>query len=80
MGFVLPVLFMFRPLAAEWDLLAWGRFVEWSGNSLRLGLITALLSVRDRAGAGVRAAPHARSRDPRGGADSPAWVTRFRVP
>ncbi len=45
MGFVLPVLFMLRPLAAEWDLLAWGKFVEWSGNSLRLGLVTALLAV-----------------------------------
>ncbi len=45
MGFVLPVLFMLRPLAAEWDLLAWGKFLEWSGNSLRLGLITALLAV-----------------------------------
>jgi iron(III) transport system permease protein len=45
LGFVLPVLFMFRPLAADWNTLAWGRFVEWSGNSLRLGLITAVLSV-----------------------------------
>jgi iron(III) transport system permease protein len=45
MGFVLPVAFMLRPLAAEWDLLAWGKFLEWSGNSLRLGLITALLAV-----------------------------------
>jgi iron(III) transport system permease protein len=45
MGFVLPVLFMLRPLAGGWDLLAWGKFVEWSGNSLRLGLITAVLSV-----------------------------------
>jgi len=45
MGFVFPVLFMLRPLAAEWELLAWGKFIEWSLNSLRLGLITALLSV-----------------------------------
>ena len=45
MGFVLPVVFMLRPLAAGWDLLAWGKFLQWSGNSLRLGLITALLAV-----------------------------------
>ena len=45
MGFVLPVLFMLRPLAAEWELLAWGKFMQWSGNSLRLGAITASLAV-----------------------------------
>jgi len=45
MGFVLPVLFMLRPLAAGWELLAWGKFLEWSGNSLRLGAITASLAV-----------------------------------
>ncbi len=45
MGFVLPVLFMFRPLVADWEVLAWGKFVQWSGNSLRLGLVTAVLSV-----------------------------------
>ena len=45
MGFVLPVVFMLRPLAAEWELLAWGKFMEWSLNSLRLGATTALLAV-----------------------------------
>lgn len=44
-GFVLPVAFMLRPLAADWQLLQWGRFVEWSLNSLRLGAVTAVLSV-----------------------------------
>jgi iron(III) transport system permease protein len=45
MGFVAPVLFMLRPLwTQDWDL-PWARFVEWSLNSLRLGLITALLAV-----------------------------------
>jgi iron(III) transport system permease protein len=44
-GFVLPVLFMLRPLAADWEILQWSRFVEWSWNSMRLGLITAVLSV-----------------------------------
>ena len=58
MGFVLPVLFMLRPLAAEWDLLAWGKFLEWSGNSLRLGLITALLAVAIALGLARCGDPH----------------------
>ncbi len=44
-GFVLPVLFMLRPLAADWGILPWSRFSEWSWNSMRLGLVTAVLSV-----------------------------------
>ena len=44
-GFILPVAFMLRPLAADWELLQWAKFVEWSLNSLRLGVLTALLSV-----------------------------------
>jgi iron(III) transport system permease protein len=45
MGFVLPVLFMLRPLAAGWTELAWDQFLTWSLNSVRLGAITALLAV-----------------------------------
>ncbi len=45
MGFFAPVLFMLRPLAADWSVLPWGRFVEWAGNSVRLGGITAALAV-----------------------------------
>jgi iron(III) transport system permease protein len=30
MGFVLPVLFMLRPLAADWSVLPWDRFVQWA--------------------------------------------------
>lgn len=45
MGFVLPVLFMLRPLAADWSVLPWDRFVEWSFNSVRLGVISAALAV-----------------------------------
>ena len=45
MGFVLPVLFMLRPLAAGWGELAWGQFLMWSFNSVRLGAITAVLAV-----------------------------------
>jgi len=44
-GFVLPVVFMLRPLAADWEILPWSRFAEWSWNSMRLGLVTAVLSV-----------------------------------
>jgi len=45
MGFVLPVCFMLRPLAADWSVLPWQRFLEWAGNSVRLGSITAALAV-----------------------------------
>ena len=45
MGFVLPMLFMLRPLAAEGSVLAWDRFFLWSFNSVRLSVITALLAV-----------------------------------
>ena len=45
MGFVLPVLFMLRPLTADWATLPWSRFGEWAFNSVRLGAITAALAV-----------------------------------
>ena len=45
MGFVAPVLFMIRPLLADWSELPWERFLVWAGNSLRLGLISAVLAV-----------------------------------
>ncbi len=45
MGFVLPVLFMLRPLAADWSVLPWDRFLQWAFNSLRLGAISAALAV-----------------------------------
>jgi len=44
-GFVLPLLFMLRPLAADWSVLPWDRFLRWSFNSLRLGVISAALAV-----------------------------------
>ena len=44
-GFVLPVLFMLRPLIADWSVLSWGSFSGWAWNSVRLGLISALLAV-----------------------------------
>jgi iron(III) transport system permease protein len=45
MGFLLPVGFMLRPLAADWSVLPWDRFVEWGWNSVRLGAISAGLAV-----------------------------------
>ncbi len=44
LGFVLPVLFMLRPLLGGWDELPWTAFVEWAGNSLRLAGISAALA------------------------------------
>jgi iron(III) transport system permease protein len=45
MGFVLPVLFMLRPLVGESAELPWERFWGWAGNSVRLGLLAAVLAV-----------------------------------
>ncbi|QKV52008.1 ABC transporter permease [Comamonas antarctica] len=45
MGFAAPVFFMLRPLAADWSVLPWSRFLEWAWNSVRLGAITSVLAV-----------------------------------
>ncbi len=45
LGFAAPVAFMLRPLAADWSVLPWQRFLEWAWNSIRLGGITAALAV-----------------------------------
>ena len=45
MGFVLPVLFMLRPMLAGWGELPWERFAPWAWNSVRLATITAVLAV-----------------------------------
>lgn len=44
-GFVLPVLFMLRPLVADWSVLSWGSFLGWTWNSVRLGAISSMLAV-----------------------------------
>lgn len=44
-GFAAPVTFMLRPLAADWSVLPWQRFLEWAWNSVRLGGITAALAL-----------------------------------
>jgi iron(III) transport system permease protein len=36
---------MLRPLAADWSVLPWDRFVQWTLNSLRLGALSAVLAV-----------------------------------
>ena len=45
MGFVLPILFMLRPMLLGWDELPWERFGQWALNSLRLASITSALAV-----------------------------------
>lgn len=44
LGFVLPVLFMLRPLVAGWAELPWGQFVRWSLNSVSLAGLSAFLA------------------------------------
>jgi iron(III) transport system permease protein len=60
MGFVLPVAFMLRPLAADWSVLPWDRFVEWATNSVWLAGLTATIAVALALllAYGVRRAPH----------------------
>ncbi|MDT7518026.1 iron ABC transporter permease [Rhodoferax sp. TBRC 17660] len=48
LGFVLPVLFMLRPLWQAWGAedtpLPWGSFIGWSLNSFKLAACTAVLA------------------------------------
>ncbi len=44
LGFVLPTLFLIRPLMISWTDLRWASFVQWSVNSLWLAGLTALLA------------------------------------
>ncbi|MBG6070972.1 iron(III) transport system permease protein [Polaromonas sp. CG_9.7] len=43
-GFVLPVLFMLRPLVLGWDNLLWDQFAHWTLNSLWLAGLSAVLA------------------------------------
>lgn len=45
LGFVLPVLFMLRPLVDGWAELNWAPFARWAFNSLSLAGISAALAV-----------------------------------
>ncbi len=44
LGFVLPVAFMLRPLAADWSVLPWSSFWRWAMHSVFLGAGTAMLA------------------------------------
>lgn len=43
-GFVLPVIFMLRPLIGGWEALPWQSFLQWSRNSLWLAGLAAVLT------------------------------------
>ncbi|MDE2417388.1 MAG: iron ABC transporter permease [Burkholderiales bacterium] len=43
-GFVLPVLFMLRPLMEGWETLPIGAYGQWALNSLLLALVSAMLA------------------------------------
>jgi iron(III) transport system permease protein len=68
LGFVLPVLFMFRPLVADWAVLPWQHFVQWGRNSLGLGLLTAAAAC-----AIALSLAHAQRHTQRTGAAPRAW-------
>ena len=44
LGFVLPVLFMLRPLVLGWDKLLWDKFLGWTLNSVWLSSLSAVLA------------------------------------
>jgi len=44
LGFVLPVLFMLRPLILGWDNLLWDNFISWTLNSFWLASLSAVLA------------------------------------
>lgn len=80
MGFVLPVLFMLRPLVADWQDLPWARFTGWAFNSLWLAGLSAALAV-----ALALALAFAARRNPKSageparrvfGLARPGWLTR----
>jgi iron(III) transport system permease protein len=66
-GFVLPVIFMLRPLLGGWESLPWTQFVQWSGNSVRLAALSAAVATA----LALALAFAARAR--------PGFVTRFVV-
>jgi iron(III) transport system permease protein len=48
-GFVLPVLFMLRPLVQGWGVLPLAMYGQWAGNSLLLALAGAVLATTAQA-------------------------------
>lgn len=45
LGFVAPIAFMLRPFAADWSVLPWERFLDWTWNSIRLAGIASALAL-----------------------------------
>ncbi|MFI5444670.1 ABC transporter permease [Polaromonas sp. UC242_47] len=64
LGFVLPVLFMLRPLVAGWGELPWTQFVRWSITSLWLAGLSAALATAVALGLAfaLRRQPHLMTR------------------
>ncbi|MDW5443585.1 iron ABC transporter permease [Polaromonas sp. SM01] len=64
LGFVLPVLFMFRPLVAGWGELPWTQFWRWSMTSLWLAGLSAALATAVALGLAfaLRRQPHLMTR------------------
>jgi iron(III) transport system permease protein len=60
LGFVLPVLFMLRPLVLGWDNLLWDKFFGWAWTSVWLAGLSALLATGLALGLAfaVRRKPH----------------------
>jgi iron(III) transport system permease protein len=60
LGFVLPVLFMLRPLILGWDNLLWDKFLGWAWNSVWLASLSAALATALALGLAfaVRRNPH----------------------
>jgi len=60
LGFLLPVLFMLRPLTAAWGELPWTQFAAWSLNSVSLAGLSAVLATSLALGLGfaLRRQPH----------------------
>ncbi|WP_395054931.1 ABC transporter permease [Polaromonas sp.] len=64
LGFILPVLFMLRPLVAGWGELPWRQFAGWSINSVGLAGLSAALATALALGLSlaVRLRPHVLTR------------------
>lgn len=64
LGFILPVLFMLRPLVAGWGELPWRQFVGWSINSVGLAGLSAALATAMALGLSLalRLRPHVLTR------------------
>ena len=44
LGFVLPILFMLRPLVQGWENVLWDKFIGWTVNSVYLASLSAVMA------------------------------------